>query len=622
MYTFVRAFALLCVVVLLVATVNPANAEEVETGDIVVTSIKGSEPLAEVTQDVIIITSEDIEKSGATYLPELLRRTTDINVVQNGGYGAQTSYFLRGGASNQIVVLIDGIKVKSATTGSLDISKINIKDVERIEILKGAQSTLYGGEAMAGVINIITKKGQSGAPVIGLDLEAGSHSTYDGTVYISGGVGVATYRLTASIFETEGVSAFKDGDEADGYSSYDYSAKLGLAPHEKVAVELSFKNTTYDGDVDDYDFMGNFQDNLFYTYEGQQQTGSLRAELFLHKNYEQILTIGSTKEQNEYIDPNVGWNNYEIATNMQSFEWQHNINFKPAKITLGYERRIESGESVGNFDELIANNAYYANIKSSYNDGTLVFNLGARSDDHEVAGQATTYRIGALYNIKSADMIVRANHSTGFRAPTINELFYENAGWMIFTNPDLKPEYSTGFDIGITKSLLNEKATVSLDYFKTEYTDLISYYFDPDTFISIPINIGEANISGIELSIDYKINDNIALWLNHTYMETENGATGDELVWRPKNKTSLGLDYVRENINAGIDLLSVSERKDVGTNPELEAYNLVNANVSYQITKRITIGVRGENIFDEDYEEAGGYGVLGATYHAQVSLRY
>src|SRR3989338_6499261 len=193
--------------------------EEVETlPEIVVTATRVEESPQDVTQNITLITKDDIEKKGVEFITDSLESYTDMGIVQNGGVGKNATLFLRGGSPNQTVMMIDGVKVKSPTTGSLDLAGIIIDDIERIEVIKGPQSTLYGSEAMAGVINIITKKGR-GKPKLSISAEGGSFSTYKTTASISGAKDVWDYRVTASYFDTGGISAAKGGTEADGYTN-------------------------------------------------------------------------------------------------------------------------------------------------------------------------------------------------------------------------------------------------------------------------------------------------------------------------------------------------------------------------------------------------------------------
>lgn len=266
---------LLSLLILLIALPVLAEDEPIKITEVVVSATKIEEAIEETTSDVIVIKGEDIKNKNVEFIPDILRNIPELNLVQSGGAGKLATVILRGGSANHTMVMIDGVKVKSTTTGSFDFSGINIDDIERIEIVKGPQSTLYGSEAMAGVINIITKKGK-GKPKIETSFEGGSFGTYKPSVTVSGGDKKTDYRITGTYFYTDGISAAKQGTERDGYKNAALSGKLGFRPTEKLDVEITGK---YYYDRSELDAFG--IDDFNYVQHGNHYMLSGKGKLYL-----------------------------------------------------------------------------------------------------------------------------------------------------------------------------------------------------------------------------------------------------------------------------------------------------------------------------------------------------
>ncbi len=569
--------------------------------EIVVTATRIEESVEDVTQDITVITRDEIEKKGSDFISEILRTQSDLEIVQSGGTGKNATIFLRGGSPDQVVVMIDGVKVKSPTTGQLDLSGIIVDDIERIEIIKGPQSTLYGSEAMSGVVNIITKRG-AGKPEVTLTAEGGSFSTYKTTTSISGGKENWDYRITASYFDTNGISVARNGEEDDGYTNRSISTKFGLTPSDKFSLELNIRYFNDRSELDSFISGLGMVDDLNFIQKGEHYLASARGFIYPLKDYEQILTVSSVVDRLDLEDPDDVFNNSNIDTALETIDWQHNIYIKKHTLTLGAEYRKEEGENTGNFDESIDNKGIYLNGKIKALNEALVINAGLRYDDHETFGSETTYRTGFLYNFKEYGLRIKATHGTGFRAPTLNELFFPNFG-----NPDLKPETNKGYDVGIEKSLLGDKIKISASYFLQKYKDLIDIDFTTFT----PQNIGRAEIKGIEAGFEIKPHSSIMIMTSYTNMDAVDKETGSPLTRRPKDKINSEIEYRKGSVIVSAGHTYVSKRFDSASGRNLDAYSLVNLNAKYRIKKNITLFARLDNLFDEDYEEVGGFGTPG-----------
>lgn len=577
--------------------------------EIVVTAARIEESPQDVPQNIIIIKREDIENRNVEFITDILESYTGIAVVQNGGAGKLADLFLRGGSPNQTLIMIDGVKAKSPTTGSLDISPIAVDDIERIEIVKGPQSTLYGSEAMAGVINIITKKGR-GKPKVTVSAEGGSFSTYKTTASVSGSEDVWDYRVTASYFNTDGISAAKRGKEDDGYTNKSISAKIGFMPSHESGLEMNVRYFEDLSELDTYNWGVGLVDDLNYVQKGKHYLVSGKGMLSLSDNYEQILTASSTGDNSEYEGSANSSANDKLDTTMQTIDWQHNLYSGETTLTGGVEYRKESGENRDKFNKEIDNKAFYLNDKMKLLEDSFVLNVGLRYDDHKTAGSRTTHRIGALYRLKSYSMRLKGSYATGFRAPSLNELYYP-----FFGNVELKPEKSEGYDIGIEKDFYGERLSLDAAYFSQNYTDMIKY--DPT-----PKNIGKAEIKGFEAGLKARPSEYIEFKASHTNMDTLDKDSNKPLTRRPGNKFVYSFEYNSGGFTALGEYIYVSERYDSAVDRNLSDYSLVNLKGQYRMNKTLSFFARIDNVFNADYEDAGGYGVPGVSAFGGIKAEF
>ena len=388
------------------SAVQPVRAEEkIKLEEVVVTATRVTEPVEETTSDVIVITAKDISRMNAEFVPDVLRKIPDLQLVQNGGIGRQATVFMRGGSPSHTLVMIDGTKMNSPNVGSFDFSGISVDDIERIEIVKGPQSTVYGSEAMAGVINIITKKGE-GKPRAEMSFEGGSFGTYKPAITVSGSADKFDYRVTGSYFKTTGISVAKGGTEIDGYKNATVSGKFGFKPSQIFDVEITAKSYYDHTDLDDFDFFKRIAvDNPNSVQTGNHVLLSAKARLLLFSKWEQVLTLSKIEDILRFRDPVVAFNNADIKSSVGTVDWQHNIYLSDFyNITAGFEYKKEKGVNEGNFDRSSTDKAFYLNNRLRLFSESLILNAGLRHDDYDTFGSKTTYRVGALYNIKAASL--------------------------------------------------------------------------------------------------------------------------------------------------------------------------------------------------------------------------
>lgn len=603
-----RHWLFIMAALVLVVFSNSWAAEKLKVEEVVVTASKIQEPLTETTSDVVVIKREWMESRGVGLLPEALRQVPELNVVQNGGKGTLAHALLRGGASAHTLVLVDGIRANSTLDGGFDFSGVSAADIERIEIVKGPQSTAYGSEAATGVINIITKRGV-GKPRLDASFETGSFKTYSPSVTLSGGWRRLDYRLTASYIETEGFSAAKSGVEKDGYENTSFSGKIGFKVKENSDIEVTTGYSKGKTSLDGFDYLtGTAVDDENYVQKKENYMASVRGRTFLSPVYEQVLTVSTQKDTLKGEDPDTPFNNYELLTGRETVDWQHNVYSDAGVLTAGAEYRQDKGENKDVFDETVENKALYLAAKSKMEGLTL--NGGVRRDMHETAGDKTTWRIGATEYRKDSGLTFRVSYGTAFRAPSFNELFYPGYG-----NVDLKPEESTSWEIGMEKAM--GRTALTAIYFDQEYENLIET--DPATWTAK--NISKADIKGVETGLTYLLFEGLVLKGGYTYLDTENRDTGKRLPRRPMDKVNAGASYAKGGFTLLADYIYVGDRPDVG-DQTLDAYAVVNLSGAIALTKGLSISARVENLLEEDYEEARGYGTPGRSFYGGLKASF
>ena len=605
-----RIVNLLCA--LLLSTPAFAEPPDAVLPEVVVTASRWEEPVERVPQDVTIITHADIEKKGVPFVVDLLRLQPDLQVVQNGGPGTVATLLMRGGGSSQVLVMVDGFKINSPSTGSADLSGLLTTDVERIEIIKGPQSTLYGSEAMAGVVNIITKKG-AGKLKADLSAEGGSFATVRTAGSVSGATDRLNYRLSGTFFDTDGIPIAKNGSVPNSDTNKSVSARLGATPTDNSSVELNLRYGTDKIHLDNYAFGVGPVDTENYVQKHENYLLAATGKIFPWEKYEQSLTLSYLHDDIDATDPVTAYNNYRIKNTTELLDWQHTLYFHPLTIVAGFAYRYDAAENVGSFDKSIDNKAGYLNAKLSLIDDTLILNAGLRDDAHSTFGNAVTCRTGVLYYLKPLEMRFKANFGTGFRAPSLNELYYPFYG-----NPDLKPEKSIGYDAGVEKDLFNKKLVLGATWFWQRYKNLIETNMNTYT----ADNIGNAQTEGVEIKASAQPLDNLKLNAAYTWLDAVNKDTGAFLPLRPRNKVTSTVEYTLAKLTVIGEFQYVSRRHDSSLNRDLGGYSLVNLKGSYALLKNLSLFVRIDNLFDKSYEEAAGYGTPGISAFGGVKVSF
>lgn len=610
-----KKFFALCMIFVLIGlfltTVREARGEVIfDIEEIVVTAARHPEPIGEASASVTVIDAKEIAEKGEVSVLEALRGLPGLDVIQSGGHGATTSIFLRGANSGHTLVLVDGVRVNSPTTGAFNFANLTVDNIERIEIVRGPQSTLYGSDAIGGVINIITKKGV-GPLQSHLSAEGGSFNTYQISTGFSGSKERFHYSLGVSMFNADGISRYAGGTEKDGHKNTTLSARFGFSVFKNSELDFVLRHTDAETEidrwgVDDPDRIQDTRETVFSTKFNQSLT----------KGWRHQLALSFSDGLLETSDPTNLREASKIDTFISTANWQHELFLgEISTIIAGIEWEEQEGISKGGaplverFDKSITNWGYYLRHQLDLFGGLSAI-AGIRIDDHEMFGSDTNYQVGLAYTF--ADMIrLRGNWATGFKAPTFNDLFWPATTWSA-GNPNLLPEESIGYDVGI--DFWGERFHLGATYFHNDIENLIAWS-EVSPWFWAPSNVAEAKTEGIEIEASLLPLDNLRVTANYTHTDTEDKKTGKELARRPQNKYGIGINYSpvgKANLNLHIN--QVGGRWDNAANTNrLDSYTRVDLAASYDWTKNLQTFARADNIFNEKYEEAKGFGAPGAS---------
>jgi len=607
---------------------------------LVVTATRLETPARRVGSSITVITRREIEQKKAPTVLELLRTVPGLDVVRSGPAGGQSSVFLRGAKSEHTLVLVDGVEMNDPITPgrSFDWAHLTTDNVERIEVLRGPQSTLYGSDAIGGVINIITRKGK-GKPRVTITAEAGSRHTFRESLSVLGSTPVFRYAISTSRFQTDGISAAerRDGNrEKDGYRNTTCSARLGFTPAENFDVDLIFRRMRGKADLDNFGGPGGDDPN--YTSDTRQHFVRAQGRLrLLGGDWVQKFGLSlsdhhrTTRNNPDAAHP-LDLERSAYDGQIVRFDWQHDFRLHDTNtLTVGFETERESGKSRyhsdgawGPYDSAFPRKT--ARTDSIYvQDAIALFDrffatVGLRYDHHEQFGSQLTWRVAPTLVFPETGTRIKGSVGTGFKAPTLFQLYDP-----LYGNPALRPEKSRGCDFGVEQDLFGGMVTLDATCFRNKFDDLIDFVFAG--WSGSYQNVSKAESKGVELGATVRPTDNLTLRATYTYTHTEDKATGLQLLRRPKHKAGLEVNWrVLKTTNVHLSAAYIGPRKDLffdnttftSSRVTLGSYVLVNLAVSHDVTKNIQVYGRIENLLDQHYQEVKGYGAPGIGFFGGV----
>lgn len=594
---------------------STAGDDPVATVDaeIVVSASLTEIPRQRSGSSVTILDRAEIERRNETTVLELLRTVPGLEVAQTGGPGKATSVFIRGGNSSHTLVLVDGVRVNGTTTGAYDFADLTADNLERVEVLRGPQGVLYGSEAVAGVVSIVTRSGEGPAQAwVRGALGSDNYSRFGAGV--RGASGAVDYSVSASHLSTDGVSAASEAagnSEDDPWENLTLSGRLGTDVWSDGRLDLALRYAEGETDVDGFAFGIGPVDDLNALQDHTIFSGSLTLRKPINDVWTQRFVLGHSRDDLEGEDPDNFFSNFEILSRSTSLQTQADLALGDHHtLSLGYQYEERDGESVGSFDQSLDIGSFFGESLWSWGEA-FDLSLGVRHDDHSVFGSETTYRV-AVSAALGPYARLHASAASGFRAPTFNDLFFPGFG-----NPSLRPETSEGFDVGVEFTSDDDRWTVDLTYFDTDFEDLILF-----TFPGGIINVGEATSSGAEFALGWRPNRRFSLNFSHTYNDTEDLATGLQLARRPEQRSTLNLAFeLTSKLSGSATVIAVQDRID-SDRSVMDDYERVDLALAYQIDPRWRPFVRLENLLDADEAEIPGYTVPGASAVVGVHLNF
>jgi vitamin B12 transporter len=581
-------------------------------------------PIDQVASSVTVITAKDIERDQRRTAPDALSTVPGLNVVQSGGPGGLTSVFTRGTNANHTKVLIDGIDVSDPSNPArvFDLGQLLTYDIQQIEVLRGPQSGLYGADALGGVISIITKKGEGPPRATGM-IEGGSFGTFNQTAGLSGSEERFNYAFNVAHFRATDVPVtplelLPPGQKAIGnnYDNMTYSTKLGVDLTENLTLNAVARYT--DATVR---FTGDsFDPVTFSSSPAAAQSTQTVHQLFTRgeavwsvldgriKNY---FGVNYTNHWNYNISPG------DVAATITTgdrvkYDWHAVTQLAPYHtVIVGAEHETETLQT-STVSAQNVNKAGYVELQSQFaNRLFLVENV--RQDDNDRFGEHPTFRLAPALIIPGTETKLKGSYGTGFKAPTLNQLFVSFPAFFFFANPNLKPEESVGYDAGFEQPLFNDRVRFGSTYFHNDITNLIQPVFDGATFTSTNTNIGHGRTEGTENFVAAKVTDSIRVRADYTFTRAVDVTAGLELLRRPREKWSTSVIWNPvERLRLSATVLHTGSFIDVSRDfsiPRLlaPAYTVVNVAADYAISDQTKVFGRVDNLFNMHYQNPTGF---------------
>ena len=650
--------------------VNLAHGEAVQQlEEVVVTATRTAEPADQIGSAVTVIMAEQMEQQKAHTVLDVLRSLSGVHVVRTGTLGKTTSLFLRGSNADHALIMLDGVQMNNSTLGAFEWTNLTVDNLSRIEIVRGPQSTLYGSDALGGVINIIIRKG-SGKPKIQLHARASSQKVLTERATVGGGSNKVTYSVAASRTDSSGllsvdtpiyrdppegeedvmVDRYVEGDYGnDDYDNTTVSGRISYQFSEKVSLDSVGRFYRGAGGIPgrlvlspDGVVATDFDRNAHQTQNDGMGLVSLNAKLLENLQSRLNLSVGVLSTAFEDLkDPNEE-KTFEVHSkingNILTADWQNTLRVPVGdqiqnKIVFGAEIENQNAKNTDelkgteNFDESVTNFAIYAQERLSWAN-QFFLTVGTRLDHHSNFGTVLNPRITGAYLMPQTGTKFRASFGTGFRAPTFNDLFFPNYG-----DPELEPEESTSFDLGIDQVLLDGKVGVGATYFQNEFDNLIAAELvDPENFVSKASNIESAETRGVEVNATLQPLDSLAVMGSYTYVDAKDTSDPNEakpLRRRAKHTGRLQLNYALPvGLAFNLDTVFVGERPDripgVQTRAllNLPSYTTINLAASYVLGESVSIFGKIANLTNENYQELVGYPTLGRQFIGGTSVTF
>ena len=597
-----------------------------DLNEVVVTATRSSKKQSEIGKVVRVISAETLAKSQGRSLPEILNNVAGLMIGGNGNTpGDIKAVYLRGAAPGNTLILIDGIPVNDASniSGEYNIAAIPVEQIERIEIVKGGNSTLYGSDAVAGVINIITKKG-SGKLTASLLATAGSYETYKQVLGLNGQIGKTSIAINGSNLNSQNYSTASPAQgeanfDKDDFTQRSVSLNLGQQVSENFLLRANAQANGNQAGLDN----GAFADAVDYDYRKNSILAGLGGKLNFNKG-DFNFNLSQNNVKNLFDNQGSITNNKGEITQIEAGVNYQLTNF--VGLTSGASYKRSATEQSNPFSAtLIANNDIKSLFTSLFFKTNSGFHaeLGARVNDHSQFGENFTYTINPSYVFNERYKFF-VNVSSAYRVPSLYQLFSE------YGNLDLKPETSRTYEAGFDLDLLPKKLNINVSYFSREIDDVIDFgQLSPNQFGYI--NQNEQKDKGFEIELSANPVQRVHLNAFYAYVDgemTSPSGTAFNLFRRPKNTfgASIGVG-IGAKVDVNLTYKFTGNREDFyfdstfnQVSASLDSYNMLDAYIQYKPASKLTLFADVKNLLDEDYREFAGYTTRGLNFNAGLRL--
>lgn len=601
------------------STVPSVAVAQSSLDPVIVIGTREAQPLSRSVADVVLIDADTLRDSGAGSVADVLRRYAGLQLAANGGPGQTAGYFLRGANTSATVVMIDGVRVGSATLGQVSFEAMSLANIERIEVLRGPASGLYGADAVGGVIQIVTRQGQ-GPLELRTGVAVGEYGSRQGDVSVSGAQAGFDYAASLSRDTSDGTTAIR-GDrgnssynpDKDGFTRTVASARLGFTPAEGhrigVSASQSRLNAQYDSATFDDQFVAHPEGDFRNRLKTRQAALDYRGTLSPIWTTTLQFARGTDDSVSGLADAT------RFKTTRDQATWQNALRLAPdQQLVLAYERLEEKADGVTSDTLKRSNNAYIAGYSGLFGPAALEANL--RRDDNSVYGDNTTGSLGGSIAL-SPTLKLRALAGKTFRAPTFNDTDFPFYG-----HRDIRPEQGRSAEIGL--NWRSGASSASATVYRNKVKDLIIYNPDPalcppapDFAFGCAANVGRAKLTGATLTGAHRIG-NWNLAANVDFLDAKDTDTGARLIRRAAHQESVSVDYDTGAWSAGATLTDIGKRPDTGAT--LGGYALLDLRASWRFLPQWRLEAKVLNAADRDVEPVYAYQGLGRQ--AWVGVRY
>ncbi len=617
------------------------KSKSYDLGQVLVSASRIEEYIAQTGSSAIVIDRKTIEEKKYSSIKEALSLEAGVDITSNSAFGGSTSVYLRGAPSGHTLVLMDGIRLYDPilTDASYDLANLMLDNVERIEIIKGPQSSLFGSDAIGGVINIITRQGK-GKPSFTYSFEGASKRTFTESVGAWGSAGKFYYSTEASHQDSHGFSKAHNGaEEDDSYQNNNFSGKFSYRPDENLEIGVKSSYVRAKIDLDSWDIATNLpKDDVDYWTKYENVLFTLFGEQRINDIWSHNLDYSWLRNVRKYTDDSdTYWDTFKARG--QEVNWQHTLDAGKIfsfsdnigeLIIPGFQYTYETGFERSNYGDL---NRVSANREGFFVENRLslddkLFNtLSVRVDRHSRFGTQPTGR-GTLSYLFDTGTRLKGSYGTGFKAPSLYQLF------SLYGDTNLKAEKSRGYDIGLEQQFFKNRLFLGAVYFHNRFRDLIEYDSSkPNPRLiwwpfGMYVNRGSAKTEGIEAGSTWKPIDNLSIRYAFAYVNAMNLTDELHLIRRPNNKHLITVGYspfeklsLTFDATRNVKIYDDFNFADTAIN-RLKDYTVCNFAASFQLNQYLELYSRLENVFDEIYQEVNGFNTKRRFFHLGVKGRF